>query len=87
MMTLRLYLKKGGKQGHIRIKYDLEKLEDPDVGEAFHAKIGGRFALLALLYADDTDIGTLMDNFNTAVTETACETLGKYRFTKKPWVS
>lgn len=41
VMTLQLHLKKVSKQGHIRIKFDFEKLKDPDVAEAFHAKIGG----------------------------------------------
>ena len=29
MMTFRLHLKKVNKQGHTRIKFDLEKLKDP----------------------------------------------------------
>lgn len=32
-------------------------------------------------------MGTLIDTFNTAVTETASETLGRHRLMKKPWVT
>ena len=43
MMTFKLHLKRVAKLGHIRIKFDLEKLKDPEVAEAFHAMIGGKF--------------------------------------------
>lgn len=31
MMTFQLHLKEVSKQGHIRMKFDLEKLKDPDL--------------------------------------------------------
>ena len=36
---------------------------------------------------EDTDLDSLITTFNTAVTETASETLDKHRQKKKPWVT
>ena len=87
MMTFKLHLRKVSKQGHIRIRFDLEKLKDPEVAETFKAMIGGKFAPLTLLDADDLNMDDLINKFNVAVTETANETLGKYRYQKQPWVT
>ena len=87
MMTFKLHLKKVSKQGHSRIRFDLEKLKDPEVAEAFKAMIGGKFAPLTLLDADDVSMDDLINKFNVAVTETANETLGKYRHHKQHWVT
>ena len=35
----------------------------------------------------DTDIDSMITTFNTAVTETASEILGKHRQMKNPWVT
>ncbi|KAK2178782.1 hypothetical protein NP493_530g00006 [Ridgeia piscesae] len=82
-----LHLKRVKKHVHARIKFDLEKLKDPEVAEAFHAMIGGKFAALTILDADGTDMETLINTFNTAVTNTTSEILGKHRPVKKPWVT
>ena len=86
MMTFKLHLKGAKKQCDTRIRFDLEKLKDPEVAEIFQTKIGGKFAALSIL-----DSGMVMDmltdTFNTAVTDTANEILGKYRPVKKPWVT
>ena len=87
MMTFKLHLKKVKKLCHTRIKFDLEKLRDPEVAEAFHAMIGGKFAALTMLDADGIDMETLIDTFNTTGTNTASEILGKHRQVKKPWVT
>ena len=87
MMTFKLLLKRVKKPGHARIKYDLEKLKDPEVANAFHAMIGRKFAALTILNADGIDMETLIDTFNTAVTNTASEILGTHRPVKKPWVT
>ena len=87
MMTFKLHLKKVSKQGHSRIRFDLEKLKDPEVAETFKAMIGGKFAPLTLLDADDVSMDDLINKFNVAVTETANETLGKYRHHKQHWVT
>ena len=49
--------------------------------------IGGRFAPLTIMSNEDTDIDSMITTFNTAVTETASEILGKHRPKKKPWIT
>ena len=48
--------------------------------------IGGKFAPLIIMSNEDADIDSMITTFNTAVTETASEILGK-RQKKKPWVT
>ena len=67
MMTFRLRLKKTSKPKHTRLKFDLEKLKDPNVLESFQAMIGGRFAPLTIMSNDETDIDSMITTFNTAV--------------------
>ena len=55
--------KKVSKQGHTRIKFDQEQMEDPKIEGTFKATIGGKFALLTLLNADDSN----MDGWVTKV--------------------
>ena len=87
MMSFRLRLKKIKMQGPTRIKFDLEKLKDLQVADAFQAMIDGKFAPLTLLNADDTEVDTLVNSFNKALTESASEILGKPRAVKRPWVT
>ena len=82
-MTFRLRLKKISKPKHTRLKFDLEKLKDPNVLETFQAMIGGRVAPLTIMSNEDTDIDSMITIFNTAVTDTASEILGKHRQKKK----
>ena len=49
--------------------------------------IGGRFAPLTIMSNDDKDIDSVITIFNTAVTETDNEILGKHRQKKKPWIT
>ena len=87
-MTLRLRLKKKiSKPKHTRLKFELEKLKDPNVLETFQAMIGGKFAPLTIMSNEDTDINSLITTFNTAVTETVSEILGKHCQKKKPWIT
>ncbi|XP_052268619.1 uncharacterized protein LOC127869998 [Dreissena polymorpha] len=65
LMTFKLHRKKANKLGHTRIKFDLERLKDPEEAEAFQATISGKFAALTILDAVDTDIDTLIGTFNT----------------------
>ena len=81
MMTFHLYLKRISKPKHTRLKFDLEKLKDPNVLETFQAMIDGKFAPLTIM---DTDLDSMVTTFNTAVTETASEILGKHHQQKKP---
>ena len=79
MMTFSLLLKKISKPKHTRLKFDLEKLKDPNVLETFQAMIDGRSAPLIITSNEDTDIDSMITTFNTAVTETASEMVGKHR--------
>ena len=45
--------------------------------ESFQAMIDGRFAPLTIMSNEDTDTDSMITTFNTAVTETASEILGK----------
>ena len=49
--------------------------------------IGGEFAPLTILSNKDTDIDSMITTFDTAVTETATDILGKHRQKKKTWVT
>ena len=86
MIIFRLRLKKISKPKHTRLKFDLEKLKDPNVLKTFEAMIGGKSAPLTMSY-EDTDIESMIATFNTAVTETAYEILGKLRQRKKLWIT
>ena len=55
--------------------------------ETFQAMIGGKFAPLTIMNNEDTDMDSVITTFNTAVTETATEMLGKHCQKKKPWVT
>ena len=87
IMTFRLRLKKISKPKHARLKFDLEKLKDPNVLKSFQAMIGGKFAPLTIMNNEGTDMDSVITTFNTAVIETACEILGKHRLKRKPWVT
>ena len=84
MMTFLLRLKKISKPKHTRLKFDLEKLKDPNSLETFQAMTGRRTAPLTIMNNEDTDIDSTITILNTAVTKTASEILGKHRQTKKP---
>ena len=49
--------------------------------------IGGRFAPFTILSNKDTDIDSMDTTFNTALTETASEILGKYHQKKNTWIT
>ena len=68
MMTFPLRLKRISKLKHTRVQFDLEKLKDPNVLETSQAMIDGKFALLIIMYSEDTDVDTVITTFNTAVT-------------------
>ena len=87
MMTFRVRLKKARKPNQPRLRFDLEKLRDPDVACTFQATIGGKFAPLIGLRDEDVDIDTMVTIYNTAVTDEASEILGKERRRKKPLVT
>ena len=76
-------LKRLRKPKHISVKFDLEKLKNPNVLETAQAIIGGKFTPLTIMSSKGTDMDTMITTFNTAVTKTASEILGKHRQKKK----
>ena len=87
MTTFQTRLKNSRKPIQLRIRFDLEKLNDLTVMSAFQATIGGKFAPLATLVDENADLDSMVAHFNKAVTDTAAELLGKQRRKRKPWVT
>ena len=85
MMTFQVRLKKTRKPNQPRLRFDLEKLRDPDVACTFQATIGGKFA--PLIGLSDVDMDIMITTYTTAVTDAASEILWKERRRKKPWVT
>ena len=87
MVTFRVRLKKARKSNQPILKFDFEKLTDPDMACTFQATIGEKFAPLFGLRDEKMDINTLIITYITAVTDAAREILGQERDRKKPWVT
>ena len=87
MMTFQTRLKKSRKPTQPRIRFDLEKLNNPAAMSASQATIGGRFAPLATLEDEDADLDAKVTHFNKAATDTAAELLGKQHRKRKPGVT
>ena len=87
MMSFQTRLKNSWKPTQPRIRFDLEKLNDPTVMSAFQATIAGRFGPLSTLVDEDADLDSMVTHFNKAVTDRAAELLGKQRRKRKPWVT
>ena len=49
--------------------------------------IDGKLAHVTIVNNEDTDMDSMITTFNTAVTETSSEILGKHPQKKKPWVT
>jgi len=76
LMTLQIKLKTKNQKRNPRLRFNMEKLKDPEVAEIFKAEIGGRFAALNFL---QDDINNLTETFSKTIQETALEILGKER--------
>ena len=83
MMTSHLRLKRISKPKHTKLKFDLKKLKDLKMLETFQAMIDGKFAPLTIMNNEDADMDSMITTFNTPVTETASEILGKHRQKKR----
>ena len=86
-MNFHLRQRRISNSKHTRLKFDLEKQKDPNVLETFQAVVAGKFAPLTIMNNEHTDRDSMITTFNTAVTETVGEMLGKHRQKKKPWIS
>ena len=62
-----VHLNKARKPNQPRLRFDLEKLRDPDVACTFlQAMIGGKVAPLIGLSDEDIDIDTMITTYSTA---------------------
>ena len=83
LMTLKTRLKKYQNNNNPRVRYDLRKLDDPNIREQFQAKLGGRFAPLLLLQ----NITEIEEGFTKEMNAVAEEILGQKRYVKRPWIT
>ena len=84
MTTLRMKLKVKRRPQNPRIRFDLEKLKDPQIAEMFKAQVGGKFAALNIL---DSEVDTLACDIKEVLLTTAEEVLGRKRRKIQPWVT
>ena len=63
MMTFRVHLKKVKKPNQPRLRFNLEKLRDPDVACTFQATIRGKFTPLIGLRDEVMDINTMITTY------------------------
>ena len=84
MMIFRVHLRKTKKPAKSRLRFDIGKLRNPYVADTFQTTIGGKFAPLINLRDADIDIDSMITTYNTVVTDTASEILGKERRRKSP---
>ena len=87
MTTFRVHLKKVRKSNQPRLRFDLEKLRDPDVACTYQAVLCGKFTLLIGLRDEDMDINTMITTYNTAVTDAANKILWNECRRKMPWAT
>ena len=79
---LKLQAKYTNKKCHL--KFDVDKLKDPNVADIFEAQVGGKFAALNLI---DVDIDTLSNSINHVLRTTAEEVIGHKQKNSQPWVT
>ena len=84
MMTINLRGAEESKNKNPRIRFDIEKLQDPTIATHFKTTIGERFAVLNFL---EPNINNLVNSVGTAIRDTAEEVLGKPKIKHQPWVS
>ena len=84
MMTFKVKLRASKKARTSGTRFDLEKLKDPEVAEAFRGELAGKFAPLLLL---EHDSQVLSNEFTDIMEKTAEEKLGKARKIKKAWMT
>ena len=60
MMTFHVCLKRTSKPKHTRLKFDLEKLKDPNVLETFQAMISGKFTPITIMNNEDADTDSMV---------------------------
>ena len=84
MMTFRVRLKGSKKAKNTRLKFNLDKLKDPNISSSFEARIGGKLGPLLMLQGDAE---ALTNNFNEVMTEVATDILGFSRPKTQSWAT
>ena len=85
-VNFKLRLKTIKKPKNTRMKFNLDRLRDPNIAESFKATVGGKFAPLLTL-EEDHSAETLTAQFNKVMIESANETLGNVRRKTQRWVT
>ena len=65
MMTFQVRLKMARKPNQPRLRFDLEKLRNPDAACTFQATTGGKFAPLTGLSDGDMDMDTMITTYSS----------------------
>ena len=76
MLTFKTRLKKSRKPTKPRIRFDVEKRNDPLVINVFKANIDGRFAPLTMLVNEDAELYPIVTEFNKVVPDRVTDLLG-----------
>ncbi|XP_072039529.1 uncharacterized protein [Amphiura filiformis] len=79
-------LKTTNRTKSTRIKFNLDRLKDPNISDSFKATVGGKFAPLLMLNDNDS-FEMLTSKFNEIMIEAATETLEKHRRKTQKWVT
>ncbi|XP_068224983.1 craniofacial development protein 2-like [Palaemon carinicauda] len=85
-VNFKLRLKTIKKPKNTRMKFNLDRLRDPNIAESFKATVGGKFAPLLTL-EEDHSAETLTTQLNKVMIESANEMLGNVRGKTQRWVT
>ena len=81
-MTFNYRLTTQKKYKNTRVRYDLEKVKEPIIKEAYHKELQSHFAPLMLL----NSLQEINNEFTTIINETTSNLLGKVQETRRPWI-
>ena len=84
IFKLKLKLKNKSISKNPRMRFDFDKLKNPEIAEAFQAQIGTKFEALNIL---ETDIDTITNDIKEVFLSSAEEVRGKERRKIKPWMT
>ena len=85
-LNFKVRLKMIKKPKNTQVKFNLDRLRDPNITECFKSTVGGKFAPLLTL-EEDPSVKTLTAQFNIVIIESANEALGKIRRKTQRWVT
>ncbi|XP_068213304.1 uncharacterized protein [Palaemon carinicauda] len=85
-VNFKLRLKTIKKPKNTRMKFNLDRLRDPNIAVSFKATVGGKFAPLLTL-EEDHSMETMTAQFNKVMIESANETLGNVCRKTQRWIT